>query len=314
MERALEPENTAQPREQQQGASRGCSHRNVTRGSGEWGQALERAADTGLKVTGTSWAGASGLCIAGSRHLPGTASSPVLPAPTLRHLSVLHLGPAGSAVAGGRGEGSLEPGAAHTPIPVPPDDGLRGLPAQGLLLPQLLQHPGPAGGQCVPHLLRHPVSGARGPARGMGQGRGSERTAREQPVCIHSSVRALGPGWGLPGGCGPKEGRGLLKITSRRGWGTLQSNPHPPGQGAVCPWRMAVACPPLERRPGPSAPGVQSLWCQSCSSRPECPLYKGVWWAATGNQAWRWGPGLKVSTRCLPRLKPRHSYSISSRP
>lgn len=211
-------------------------------------------------------------------------------------------------------KGLRSPGAAHTPIPVLPDDGLRGLPAQGLLLPQLLQHPGPAGGQRVPHLLRHPVSGARGPERGVGQGRGPERTAREGPVCVHSSVSALGPGRGLPGGSGPKEGRGLRKVTSRRGWGTLQSNPHPPGQGPVCPWRTAVACPPLERGSGPGAPGMQSLWCQSRSSRPECPLYKGVWWAATGDQAWRWGPGLKMSTRCLPRLKPRHSYSISSSP
>lgn len=52
-----------------------------------------------------------------------------------------------------------------------------------------------------------------------------------------------------------------------------------------------MACHPLGRGLGPGAPGVQSLWCQSRSSRPECPVTKGMWWAATGDQAWRWGPG-----------------------
>lgn len=40
----------------------------------------------------------------------------------------------------------------------PPDDSLRRLPAQRLLLPQLVQPPRPAGGRSLPHLLWHPVS------------------------------------------------------------------------------------------------------------------------------------------------------------
>ena len=242
-------------------------------------------------MAGTSWAGASGLCIAGSGHSPASVSSY---AACLSPAS-----PPGSSpgpfweCCGGKGgvKGLWSPGTAHTPIPAPPDDSLRGLPAQGLLLPQLLQHPGPAGGQRVPHLLRHPVSGAQGPGRGTGQGRGSERAARERPACVHCSVRALGPGQGLPGGCRPKQVRHLQKVASRRGWGTLQSDPHPPERGPVCPWRTTVACPPLGRGPGPRAPCVQSLWYQSRSSRPECPVTKGMWWAATRDQAWRWGPG-----------------------
>lgn len=43
-------------------------------------------------------------------------------------------------------------------LSLPADDCLWGFPAQGLVLPELLQHLGPAGGQRVPHLLWHPVS------------------------------------------------------------------------------------------------------------------------------------------------------------
>lgn len=186
-------------------------------------------------------------------------------------------------------KGLWSPGTAHTLIPAPPDDSLRGLPAQGLLLPQLLQHPGPAGGQRVPHLLRHPVSGARGPGRGTGQGRGSERAVREKPACVRSSVRALGPGQGLPGGCGPKEVRHLRKVTSRRVWGTLQSDPHPPGRGPVCPWRTTVACPP-------GGLALEPQVCRVCGVRAVPPGLNVLCTKGCGGRP----PG----TRCLPRRSP----------
>lgn len=50
----------------------------------------------------------------------------------------------------------------YTPVSLslPADDSLWGFPTQGLFLPELFQHPGPAGGQRVPHLLWHSVSRA----------------------------------------------------------------------------------------------------------------------------------------------------------
>lgn len=53
-------------------------------------------------------------------------------------------------------------GTTHAGVSLclPADDCLWGFPAQGLFLPELLQHLGPAGGQRIPHLLWHPVSRA----------------------------------------------------------------------------------------------------------------------------------------------------------
>lgn len=67
--------------------------------------------------------------------------------------------------------------ATHTGVSLslPADDCLWGFSAQGLLLPELLQHPGPAGGQRVPHLLWHPVSGPPQPTTGHAASKGCQR-------------------------------------------------------------------------------------------------------------------------------------------
>lgn len=133
----------------------------------------------------------------------GPASpSAVLPAPG--PLTALQLAPPkGCCGRRGRHEGvsGAWAGTTHDRVSLclPADDCLWGFPTQGLFLPKLLQHLGPAGGQRVPHFLWHPVS--RTPSAPYG-GTQVEMGVREDDQdsgghsCMATGVTVTGMGWG----------------------------------------------------------------------------------------------------------------------
>lgn len=95
---------------------------------------------------------------------------------------------------GGRVGGGISgawTGTTHAGVSLclPADDCLWGFLAQGLLLPELLQHLGPASGQRVPHLLWHPVSRSPQPCgHATRNGCQDMKSLQRPPAPIHGSA------------------------------------------------------------------------------------------------------------------------------